>query len=54
MSGALAGQTVVLIGGSAGIGARRTAAFDATDPDALREFFAGLEGMVDHVMVTAG
>ncbi|MET0684077.1 MAG: SDR family oxidoreductase [Solirubrobacteraceae bacterium] len=82
----LAGQTVVVIGGSAGIGletarraraegadvilaardpakleraagelgARGTAAFDATDPDALRDFFAGLPSPVDHVMVTAG
>jgi NAD(P)-dependent dehydrogenase (short-subunit alcohol dehydrogenase family) len=83
---ALAGQTVVVIGGSSGIGretARRaraegagviltgrdpgrlqaaatelgalsTAAFDATDPAALRRFFDGLPGPVDHVMVTAG
>jgi NAD(P)-dependent dehydrogenase (short-subunit alcohol dehydrogenase family) len=81
----LRGQTVVLIGGSAGIGletARRArgegaevvltgrnrdrleqaaadvgaqsiAAFDATDPSALHEFFAGLPS-VDHVLVTAG
>jgi NAD(P)-dependent dehydrogenase (short-subunit alcohol dehydrogenase family) len=80
----LPGQTVVVIGGSAGIGletarqaraegaevivtgrdagrldqaaasvgARRTAAFDATDPDALGRFFGGLDGPVDHVMVT--
>jgi NAD(P)-dependent dehydrogenase (short-subunit alcohol dehydrogenase family) len=84
MTGQLAGQTVVLIGGSAGIGlatarqaraegadviltardpgrlaqaaaevgARDTAAFDATDPAALRGFFAGLRGPVDHVLVT--
>jgi NAD(P)-dependent dehydrogenase (short-subunit alcohol dehydrogenase family) len=82
----LAGQTVVVIGGSAGMGletARRaraegagviltgrnaerlqrasdevgavsTAAFDAADPAALDQFFGGLPGMVDHVMVTAG
>jgi NAD(P)-dependent dehydrogenase (short-subunit alcohol dehydrogenase family) len=82
----LAGQTVVLIGGSAGIGletarraraegaevilaarhpdrlkqaagevgAARTAAFDATDPAALREFFAGLPAPIDHVLVTGG
>jgi NAD(P)-dependent dehydrogenase (short-subunit alcohol dehydrogenase family) len=82
----LAGQTVVLIGGSAGIGletarraraegaevvltgrdqerleraasdvgARETAAFDATDPDAVGKFFAGLDGRVDHIMITAG
>lgn len=86
MSGALAGQTVILIGGSAGIGfetarlartegaeivlagrnaerleraaselgARTTAAFDATDPEELSRFFAGLEAPVNHVMVTAG
>ena len=82
----LAAQTVVLIGGSAGIGletarlargegaevvlvgrdpgrlaqaaaevgARGTAAFDATDPEALGRFFAELPGPVDHVLVTAG
>ena len=38
----------------ADVGARRTAAFDATDPDALGEFFAGLDATVNHVMVTAG
>jgi NAD(P)-dependent dehydrogenase (short-subunit alcohol dehydrogenase family) len=80
----LAGQTVILIGGSAGIGletarrarsegadviltgrdpdrlraaaaevgARETAAFDATDPASLDGFFAGLSGTIDHVMVT--
>jgi NAD(P)-dependent dehydrogenase (short-subunit alcohol dehydrogenase family) len=82
----LLGQTVVLIGGSAGIGletarraraegadvvltardperleraagdvdARSTAAFDATDPAALKRFFDGLPGEIDHVLVTAG
>jgi NAD(P)-dependent dehydrogenase (short-subunit alcohol dehydrogenase family) len=82
----LGGQTVVLIGGSAGIGletarrarlegaeviltgrnpdrleraaaevgARSTAAFDATDPASLQGFFRELPGQVDHVMVTAG
>jgi NAD(P)-dependent dehydrogenase (short-subunit alcohol dehydrogenase family) len=82
----LAGQTVVLIGGSSGIGletakraraegaeviltgrkpdrlsqaaqevgAQRTAAFDATDTDALRRFFQDLPAPIDHVMVTAG
>ncbi len=82
----LQGQTVVLLGGSAGIGletarrarsegadviltgrnpdrlaeaaaqvgAVRTAAFDANDSAALREFFDGLPEPVDHVMVTAG
>jgi NAD(P)-dependent dehydrogenase (short-subunit alcohol dehydrogenase family) len=86
MSGALDGQTVVVIGGSAGIGletarraraegaeivlagrnrerleragaelgARSTSAFDASDPEALSRFFAGLEAAVGHVMVTAG
>jgi NAD(P)-dependent dehydrogenase (short-subunit alcohol dehydrogenase family) len=80
----LAGQTVVVIGGTAGIGyetarraraegagviitgrnpdrlqqratelgAQAAAAFDATDPVALAEFFAGLPGQIDHVMVT--
>jgi NAD(P)-dependent dehydrogenase (short-subunit alcohol dehydrogenase family) len=82
----LAGQTVVVIGGSAGIGletarrARRegadvvlagrnperleqaalevdaasSAAFDATDPTALKRFFDGLPDPIDHVLVTAG
>jgi NAD(P)-dependent dehydrogenase (short-subunit alcohol dehydrogenase family) len=80
----LAGQTVVVIGGSAGIGletarqaraagadvilaarhadalqraaaelgARGTAAFDATDPVALQGFFGSLPGTVGHIMVT--
>jgi NAD(P)-dependent dehydrogenase (short-subunit alcohol dehydrogenase family) len=80
----LLGQTVVVIGGSAGIGletarraraegadviltgrnperlqhaaqevgALRTAAFDATDPVALEQFFADLPKPVDHMMVT--
>jgi NAD(P)-dependent dehydrogenase (short-subunit alcohol dehydrogenase family) len=79
-------QTVVVIGGSSGIGletARRaraegadvvltgrdpdrlkraaaeldalsSAAFDATDPAALGQFFQSLPKQVDHVMVTAG
>jgi NAD(P)-dependent dehydrogenase (short-subunit alcohol dehydrogenase family) len=82
----LVGQTVVVIGGSAGIGletarlaraegaeviitgrdpdrlqragrdvgARDTAAFDATDVTRLEQFFAGLPNQVDHVLVTAG
>jgi NAD(P)-dependent dehydrogenase (short-subunit alcohol dehydrogenase family) len=82
----LAGQAVVLIGGSAGIGletarrakaegaeviltgrnpdrlrqaaaevgAQRTAAFDASDPEALARFFRDLPAPIDHVMVTAG
>jgi NAD(P)-dependent dehydrogenase (short-subunit alcohol dehydrogenase family) len=82
----LAGQIVVVIGGSAGIGletarrartegadvvlagrnserlqragdelgARSTAAFDATDPAALEQFFHDLPVPIDHVMVTAG
>jgi NAD(P)-dependent dehydrogenase (short-subunit alcohol dehydrogenase family) len=81
---ALLGQTVVVIGGSSGIGletarqaraegaelvlaglnrgpvekaaaeleAKQTAAFDATDSDALKGFFADLPVPVDHVMVT--
>jgi NAD(P)-dependent dehydrogenase (short-subunit alcohol dehydrogenase family) len=80
----LLGQTVVLIGGSAGIGletarraraegadvvltgrdperleraaadvgARSTAAFDATDPAALKHFFDGLPDPIDHVLIT--
>jgi NAD(P)-dependent dehydrogenase (short-subunit alcohol dehydrogenase family) len=80
----LLGQTVVLIGGSAGIGletarrarsegadviltgrnpdrlkqaardvdARITAAFDATDAAALKQFFDGLPDPIDHVLVT--
>ena len=80
----LLGQTVVVLGGSSGIGlatallvraegaevvltgrnperldraaeqvgALSTAAFDATDFDRLRQFFAGLPGTIDHVMVS--
>jgi NAD(P)-dependent dehydrogenase (short-subunit alcohol dehydrogenase family) len=80
----LLGQTVVLIGGSAGIGletarraraegadvvltgrdperleraaadvgARSTAAFDATDPATLQHFFDGLPDPIDHVLIT--
>jgi NAD(P)-dependent dehydrogenase (short-subunit alcohol dehydrogenase family) len=74
----LLGQTVVVIGGSAGIGletarraraegaqvilaarhaasevdAQSTAAFDATDPAALKRFFEDLPDPIDHVMVT--
>ena len=86
MSTQLTGQTVVLIGGSAGIGletarraraegaqvvltgrdpgrlkeaaldvgARSTAAFDATDSAALQQFFDGLPDPIDHILVTAG
>jgi NAD(P)-dependent dehydrogenase (short-subunit alcohol dehydrogenase family) len=82
----LLGQTLICIGGSAGIGletarraraegadvvltsrnsdrlkraaaevdAQRTAAFDATDSGALHDFFEGLSGPIDHVLVTAG
>jgi NAD(P)-dependent dehydrogenase (short-subunit alcohol dehydrogenase family) len=82
----LQGQTVLVVGASAGIGlatarlaraggadvvmtarhperleaaarelgAVRSAAFDATDPEALLAFFAGLTEPIDHVMVTAG
>ena len=39
---------------AAALGARSTAAFDAEDTAALEAFFAGLEGPIDHVMVTAG
>jgi NAD(P)-dependent dehydrogenase (short-subunit alcohol dehydrogenase family) len=80
----LVGQTVVVIGGSAGIGletarrartegagvilvardpgrlqqaalevgAQSTAAFDATDTAALKQFFGQLSDPIDHVMVT--
>jgi NAD(P)-dependent dehydrogenase (short-subunit alcohol dehydrogenase family) len=83
---ALAGQTVILIGGSAGIGletarlaraegaeviltgrdqgkldaaardagARQVAAFDATDPAAVKRFFDAVPAPIDHVLVTAG
>jgi NAD(P)-dependent dehydrogenase (short-subunit alcohol dehydrogenase family) len=86
VGGRLAGQTVVVIGGSSGIGletarlaradgaevvltgrnperlraaatelgARDSAAFDATDATQLDEFLAGLPKPIDHVMVTAG
>jgi NAD(P)-dependent dehydrogenase (short-subunit alcohol dehydrogenase family) len=82
----LPGQTVVVIGGSSGmgletarraraegadviitgrdparlrqaateVGARDSAAFDATDPAALDRFWDGLPPTVDHVFVTAG
>ena len=82
----LLGQTVVVIGGSSGIGletarraraegadvvltgrdperlrraalelgARSSAAFDATDFDRLKRFFGELPAPADHVMVTAG
>ena len=80
------GQTVVVIGGSSGmgletarlarahgadvvlaardpnqlrdaakeVGARHTAALDATDLGRLEQFFEELPGPVDHVMVTGG
>ena len=83
---ALQGQTVVVLGGSAGIGletarraraegaeviltarnperldeaakelgARSSAAFDATDPAALEGFFGALPGPIDHLLMTAG
>lgn len=86
MTQELAGQTVVLVGGSAGIGletarraraegaeviltgrnperlraaaddvgAERTAAFDANDSRALRQFFDDLPGTIDHILITAG
>jgi NAD(P)-dependent dehydrogenase (short-subunit alcohol dehydrogenase family) len=82
----LAGQTVIVIGGSSGIGletarlaraegadviitgrdrgrleeaarevgTQRAAAFDVHDAAALKEFFDGLPGPFDHVLVTAG
>ncbi|GAA2239521.1 SDR family oxidoreductase [Promicromonospora sukumoe] len=82
----LAGRTVIVVGGSAGIGletarraraegadvvltgrdparleraaadvgARETAAFDATDSAALARFFGDLPDPLDHVLITAG
>lgn len=82
----LAGQRVVVVGGSSGIGletarharaegaevvltgrnrekldkaaaevgASDSAAFDATDPKALKSFFDGVPAPIDHIMVTAG
>jgi NAD(P)-dependent dehydrogenase (short-subunit alcohol dehydrogenase family) len=82
----LDGQTVVVLGGSAGMGletarlaraegaevaitgrnedrlkqaaaevdAFRTAAFDATNPVQLEQFFTDFSGGIDHVFVTAG
>jgi NAD(P)-dependent dehydrogenase (short-subunit alcohol dehydrogenase family) len=82
----LLGQTVVVIGGSSGIGletarqahaagakivvtgrdrqrlenaardvdAVSTAAFDVSDLGALEQFFKGLPGQIDHVMLSAG
>ena len=82
----LDGQTVVVLGGSAGMGletarlarasgaevaitgrneerlkqaaaevdAFRTAAFDATNPALLNQFFTEFSGQIDHVFVTAG
>jgi NAD(P)-dependent dehydrogenase (short-subunit alcohol dehydrogenase family) len=82
----LAGQTVVVIGGSSGmgletarrareegaeviltgrnaehlrqaaaeVGARAVAVFDVTDSAGLDQFFAGLQGPIDHLYMTAG
>ncbi len=36
------------------LGARSSAAFDATDPDRLARFFDELPGPLDHVLMTAG
>jgi NAD(P)-dependent dehydrogenase (short-subunit alcohol dehydrogenase family) len=51
----LLGQTVVVIGGSAGIGLElgaSTVAFDATDFQRLGRFFDELPTPIDHVLVT--
>jgi NAD(P)-dependent dehydrogenase (short-subunit alcohol dehydrogenase family) len=56
------GADVVLVGRDTGrlaraaadVGATSTAAFDASDPDRLEQFFQDLPGPVDHVLVTAG
>ena len=39
---------------AADVGARDSAAFDATDPAALGRFFDGLPATVNHVLITAG
>jgi NAD(P)-dependent dehydrogenase (short-subunit alcohol dehydrogenase family) len=39
---------------AADVGARDTAAFDATDPAALSRFFDGLPPTIDHIMLTGG
>ena len=41
-----------LKGAAAEVGAISVAAFDATDPAALDQFFAGLPDQIDHVLVT--
>jgi NAD(P)-dependent dehydrogenase (short-subunit alcohol dehydrogenase family) len=54
------GAEVVLVGrdrqrlehAATEVGASRTAAFDATDSEALERFFADLPAPIDHVMVT--
>ena len=56
------GGDVILTGRDAGrlesaateLGALSTAAFDAHDSAAVEAFFAGIDGPIDHVMVTAG
>jgi len=56
------GADVILVGrdpdhlkqAAAEVDARTTAAFDATDPERLEQFFAELPGPIDHVLVTAG
>ena len=56
------GADVILVGRNRGrldraaqeLGAQRTAAFDATDEDALAGFFRDLPAPIDHVMVTGG
>jgi len=51
----IAGRDTGRLRSAAGeLGARRAAAFDATDPASLERFFTELPGPVDHVMVTAG
>src|ERR1700761_8095739 len=56
------GADVILTGRDAGrleaaaadVGARDTAAFDATDAGALGRFFDGLPATIDHIMLTGG
>jgi NAD(P)-dependent dehydrogenase (short-subunit alcohol dehydrogenase family) len=56
------GADVIITGRDAGrlkeaaadVGARDTAAFDATDAGALGRFFDGLPATIDHIMLTGG
>jgi NAD(P)-dependent dehydrogenase (short-subunit alcohol dehydrogenase family) len=39
---------------AADVGARSTAAFDASDPAAVKSFFDDVAGPLDHILITAG